>query len=94
MMKIKGITNTWPSYSAKEVKKISTILKSGKVNYWTGEECRNFEEEFASYVGTKHAIAVSNGTVAIDLALRALNIGKGDEVIVTSRTFIASVSSS
>ncbi len=93
MMKIKGITNTWPSYSAKEVKKISTILKSGKVNYWTGEECRNFEKEFASYVGTKHAIAVSNGTVAIDLALRALNIGKGDEVIVTSRTFIASVSS-
>ena len=50
MMKIKGITNTWPSYSAKEVKKISTILKSGKVNYWTGEECRNFEEEFASYM--------------------------------------------
>ena len=74
-MKIKGITNTWPSYSAKEVKKISTILKSGKVNYWTGEECRNFEEEFASYVGTKRDCA-SNGMVAIDLALRALNKAK------------------
>ena len=69
------------------------ILLSNKVNYWTGEEGRQFEHEFAKYVGAAHAIALANGTVALDLALNALGIGSGDEVIVTSRTFLASVSS-
>lgn len=65
---------------------------SGKVNYWTGEECRRFEAEYAEHVGVRHAIALANGTVALELALYALGIGPGDEVITTSRTFIASAS--
>lgn len=69
------------------------MVLSNKVNYWTGQECREFEKEFANWSGTKYAIALANGTVALDLALRALRIGPGDEVIVTPRTFLASVSS-
>ncbi|WP_199275645.1 DegT/DnrJ/EryC1/StrS family aminotransferase, partial [Pseudomonas corrugata] len=69
------------------------IILSNKVNYWTGEECRQFEREFADWAETDYAVAVANGTVALDLALQALGIGAGDEVIVTSRTFLASVSS-
>ena len=64
------------------------------MNYWTGEECKNFEKEFADFSGSNFAIAVSNGTTALDLALHGLRrIGQSDEVIVTSRTFLASVSS-
>ena len=65
---------------------------SNKVNYWTGKECHEFENEFAQWCGTQHAVALANGTLAIDLALNALGIGPGDEVVVTPRTFIASVS--
>ena len=83
----------WPSFSEEEADKIKKILLSNKVNYWTGNECKEFEKEFALYYESKYAIALSNGTVALDLALNALNIGEGDEVIVTSRTFLASVSS-
>ena len=64
-----------------------------KVNYWTGQECRTFEKEFAAFAETEYAIALTNGTVALDVALQALGIGEGDEVIVTPRTFLASVSS-
>lgn len=83
----------WPSYTEEECAAVSNVLLSNKVNYWTGEEGRLFEKEFASFVDTNYAIAVSNGTVALDLAFIALDLGKGDEVIVTSRTFLASVSS-
>ncbi len=68
------------------------VLLSNKVNYWTGQECREFEKEFASWVGVQHAVALANGTLALDLALKALGVGPGDEVVVTPRTFIASVS--
>jgi len=68
------------------------VLQSGKVNYWTGNEGRLFEEEFAAASESKHAVAVGNGTVALELALQALEIGVGDEVIVPSRSFIASAS--
>lgn len=88
-----GPFSPWPSYTEEESVAVSKVLLSNKVNYWTGTEARNFENEFASYVGVKHAVALSNGTVALDLALKALNIGLGDEVVVTPRTFIASVSS-
>jgi len=88
-----SIKNIWPNYSQEEANKISEILLSNKVNYWTGKECRYFEQEFASYVGTKYAVALSNGSVAIELALNCLNLGKNDEVIVTPRSFIASASS-
>ena len=68
------------------------VLRSNKVNYWTGTECREFEKEFAAWVGTRYAVALANGTLALDVVLKALGIGPGDEVIVTPRTFIASVS--
>ncbi|WP_436915529.1 DegT/DnrJ/EryC1/StrS family aminotransferase [Acinetobacter gandensis] len=83
----------WPSFTQAEADAVSKVLLSNKVNYWTGQECREFEKEFAQFAGTKHAIAVANGTVALDLALKALGIGAGDDVIVTSRTFLASASS-
>ena len=85
--------NPWPSFSEEEANRASEILLSNKVNYWTGQEGREFEKEFALFTDSEYAIAVSNGTTAIDLALNALEIGEGDEVIVTSRTFIASISS-
>ena len=87
------IHNTWPDYSKEEISQVKKVLESNKVNYWTGNECRKFEKEFAKYFGSKYSVSLSNGTVAIDLALKTLGIGQGDEVIVTSRTFIASVSS-
>ncbi|HEX6740177.1 MAG TPA: DegT/DnrJ/EryC1/StrS aminotransferase family protein [Sphingomicrobium sp.] len=83
----------WPSYSEEEQQAVARVLASGRVNYWTGEETRAFEREFADWAGSARAVAVFNGTVALDLALHALGIGAGDEVIVTPRTFIASVSS-
>src|SRR5258707_7275234 len=82
----------WPSLSEDEVEAVSVVLRSGKLNYWTGEEVRQFENEFASFAGCRYAIAVANGTVALELALYALRIGAGDEVIVPSRTFVASAS--
>ncbi|OTG88658.1 DegT/DnrJ/EryC1/StrS family aminotransferase [Acinetobacter sp. ANC 3813] len=83
----------WPSFTQAEADAVSKVLLSNKVNYWTGQECREFEKEFAHFAGTAHAVAVANGTVALDLALKALGIGAGDDVIVTSRTFLASASS-
>src|SRR5690606_4921118 len=72
---------------------VRDIILSNKVNYWTGQECRAFEKEFAAWVGIQYAVALANGTVALDLALQALGIVAGDEVVVTPRTFLASVSS-
>ena len=82
----------WPAFDEDDIAAVAAVLKSGKVNYWTGTECREFEAEFAASVETQHAIAVANGTVALDLALHGLAIGPGDEVIVTPRSFIASAS--
>jgi dTDP-4-amino-4,6-dideoxygalactose transaminase len=85
--------SNWPSYSREEIKAVTAVLESGKVNYWTGENCRKFEKEFSAWSESKYSVALGNGTLALDVAFKALNIGYGDEVIVTSRTFIASVSS-
>jgi dTDP-4-amino-4,6-dideoxygalactose transaminase len=82
----------WPSHSSEEIEAVRRVLESGNVNYWTGQEGRQFEAEFAAFTGCEHAIAVASGTVALELALQALGIGPGDEVIVPSRTFIASAS--
>jgi dTDP-4-amino-4,6-dideoxygalactose transaminase len=84
--------SVWPSYSDEEATAVAETVRSNKVNYWTGTECRQFEEEFAIFAGSRHAIALANGTVALDLALKVLGIGSGDEVIVTPRTFLASAS--
>ena len=82
----------WPSFTKQEADAVSQVLLSNKVNYWTGQECREFEKEFADWSDSNHAIALSNGTLALDVALQALDIGIGDEVVVTPRTFIASIS--
>ena len=84
--------NPWPSYTQEEIQAVSQVLSSGQVNYWTGDQCHKFEEEFANWCGSKYAVATSNGTTALYLALKALAIGHGDEVIVTPRSFIASAS--
>ncbi|MEZ9042791.1 MULTISPECIES: DegT/DnrJ/EryC1/StrS family aminotransferase [unclassified Vibrio] len=83
----------WPQYTLEECEKVQQVLLSNKVNYWTGTECREFEKEFANWCDCKHAVALANGTLALDLALKALDIGGGDEVITTPRTFLASASS-
>ena len=82
----------WPSFTQQEADAVSRVLLSNKVNYWTGTETREFEKEYANWVGTEYAIALANGTLALDLALQAMGVGAGDEVIVTPRSFIASVS--
>lgn len=82
----------WPNFTVEEADAVHRLLLSNKVNYWTGTECREFEKEFATWAGTSHAVALANGTLALDVAMKALNIGPGDEVVVTPRTFIASVS--
>ena len=84
--------NPWPSYTQEEIQSVSQVLSSGQVNYWTGDQCKMFEKEFAYWCGSKYAITTSNGTTSLYLALKALAIGHGDEVIVTPRSFIASVS--
>lgn len=82
----------WPSFTSEEADAARDVILSNRVNYWTGQECREFEREFAAWSETRHAIALANGTVALDLALRGLGIGAGDEVVVTPRTFLASAS--
>lgn len=82
----------WPSFTQVEADAVSQVLLSNQVNYWTGQECRQFEQEFAEWSDSKYAIALGNGTLALDVALQALGIGADDEVIVTPRTFIASIS--
>ena len=82
----------WPFFDEEMVEAVSSVLRSGNVNYWTGQEGRQFEKEFAAFVSVDNAVAVANGTLALELALHALGIGAGDDVVVTSRTFVASAS--
>lgn len=82
----------WPCFDQEIIDRVSAILRSGKVNYWTGGEGRGFEQEFAAFVERKHGIALANGTLALELALRVLGIGPGDDVVVSCRTFVASAS--
>jgi dTDP-4-amino-4,6-dideoxygalactose transaminase len=95
---LNGPFSPWPCFTAEEAEAVAAVLMSNKVNYWTGQECREFEKEFAAWSESRHAIAVANGTVSLDLALHGLGIGQAnggsadDEVVVTPRTFIASVS--
>jgi dTDP-4-amino-4,6-dideoxygalactose transaminase len=84
---------SWPHFEQDEIDAAVRVLASGKVNYWTGTEGREFEKEFAAHTGSRHAVALANGSVSIELALRVLGVGPGDEVITTPRTFIASASS-
>ena len=83
----------WPAFSEEEVNAVAQTLASNRVNYWTGHKGRDFESAFAQWCGTRHSIALANGTLALDLALTCMGVGPGDEVVVTPRSFIASVSS-
>lgn len=87
-----ALLSSWPHYENDEIDAVTTILKSGKVNYWTGELGKQFEQTYAKSVEKKFGLALSNGTVALELALRALEVGHGDEVIVASRSYVASAS--
>jgi len=87
-----NLFSPWPNFTEEEADAVSRVLLSNRVNYWTGCECREFEKEFAAWTGCEHAVTLANGTVALDLALHVLGIGPGDDVVVTPRTFIASVS--
>ncbi|MDG3042442.1 DegT/DnrJ/EryC1/StrS family aminotransferase [Roseicyclus marinus] len=95
---LNGPFSPWPSFTEEEADAVRDVILSGKVNYWTGTIGRDFEKDFAAFVGASHAIALANGTVALDLALQGLGIGHAfgggerDEVIVTPRSFIASAS--
>ena len=82
----------WPRYEQDEIDAVAEVLRSGKVNYWTGTQGREFEREFAEFTGVMHAVFVANGTVALELALRALDLPDGSEVITTPHTFIATAS--
>jgi dTDP-4-amino-4,6-dideoxygalactose transaminase len=84
--------SSWPRFDEDEIAAAERVLRSGRTNYWTGTECKGFEEEFAAYHGVEHAVALANGTLALELALRILGVGPGDEVIVTPRSFFASAS--
>ena len=79
-------------YTDRQINAVSNILKKNKTNYWTGKEIKKFEREFSLYFGNKYSVAVSNGSVALEIAIRSLKLKKGDEVIVTPRSFIISAS--
>jgi dTDP-4-amino-4,6-dideoxygalactose transaminase len=79
-------------YSLKQIRNVIQVIKKNKTNYWTGQECKKFEKEFSKFHDTKYSIAVSNGSVALEIALKALNLEKTDTVIVTPRSFIISAS--
>lgn len=80
----------WPIFGDEDIAAVTAVLQSGRVNYWTGEETRKFEQEFSAAVGCRYGVAVANGTVALEAALAALEIGPGDDVLVTCRSFVAS----
>ena len=78
----------WPAFSSEEAKAIQSVVLSNRVNYWTGKETQIFEQEFAQSSESRFAIALMNGTMALEVALRALGVGPEDEVIVTPRVFL------
>ena len=82
----------WPDYSEAEIAAAADCLRRGDVNGLVGQEVSRFEAEFAAWCGAAHALAVANGTVALDLALWGLDLPKGSEVIVTPRSYVASAS--
>lgn len=87
------IFEPWPCFTLEESEAVQKVLLSNKVNYWTGECGRQFEIDFAKFANTSYAVALGNGTLALDLALKGLEVGEGDEVITTPRTFLATASS-
>jgi dTDP-4-amino-4,6-dideoxygalactose transaminase len=91
-VKFRQFEKPWPRPTKKEIEIVADVLRSGKLNYWTGMQGKLFEKEFANYVGVKYAIAVANGTLALELAIRVWGLESEDEVIVPSRTYVATAS--
>ncbi len=79
-------------YTESQIKSVTRVLKNNKTNYWTGNECINFENEFSRYIGKKYSVAVANGSVALEIAIKTLNLKKNDQIIVTPRSFVISAS--
>lgn len=79
----------WPIFDEEQIADVVEVLRSGRVNAWTGDHVKAFERAYARSLGRRHAVALANGSVALDLAMRVLGIGPGDEVIVPTYTFIA-----
>lgn len=84
-----NVKHNWPYFDKDEIKSVVNVLKSGKVNYWTGTKCKLFEQKFSKYIGTNYALSLSNGTIALECCLESLGLNKSDEVIVPSRTYVA-----
>ena len=87
------ILSSWPYFDSEQIAAASQILASGEVNAWTGGETKAFEQEFAQWSCSSHAIAIANGSLALSAAYLALGLAQGDELITTPRTFIATASS-
>ncbi len=88
----KAVTNKltgWPHISEEAIAAVTEVLRTNQINYWSGPVGMEFEKRFAAWQGSQHAISVNSGTSALHVALSALEIGPGDEVIVPSYTFIA-----
>ncbi len=80
----------WPIFEADELAAVEAVLRSGRVNYWTGDQCKLFERAWSDYHGGIHSLAMANGSLTLDTALKVLGIGAGDEVIVSPRSYVAS----
>ncbi|WP_206185474.1 DegT/DnrJ/EryC1/StrS aminotransferase family protein [Sphingosinicella sp. CPCC 101087] len=80
----------WPFFAEDEIQAVTDVLRSGRVNQWTGSKVIEFEQAYTRLLRNGRAIALANGSVALELALRAFQVGAGDEVIVTPRSFVAS----
>lgn len=86
-----AVASCWPVHEEDEIASVTEVLRSGRVNALQhGDRCRAFERRFADHCGMPHGVAVANGTLALELALHALQIGPGDDVVVTARSFFAS----
>ena len=92
-MNKKSFQSLWPSFTSKEINQVSLILKSGKVNYWTGKYCKIFEKNFSKYHKLKYSVTVNSGTSALECAIKSLNLKKGSEIITTPRSYYTSASS-
>jgi|TARA_R110001599_G_scaffold289983_1_gene492969 dTDP-4-amino-4,6-dideoxygalactose transaminase len=86
------MSKNWPFITEKMCNNVNEVLKSGKLNQWNNNAVKEFEKKFAAYIKCNYAVAVFNGTVALELCVKTLGLKEGDEVIITPRTFLASAS--
>ena len=82
----------WPNFNKNLISKVSDIISSGKINYTDGNYGIKFEKEFSKFVGNKYSVAICNGTVALEVAIKSLKLPKNSEILVTARSFFSSAS--